>query len=435
MKKLTCFVKFVVCFLVADGDSANNRMRAYVMREVCNHNQDAKKGKILLLDLVCGAHIITRIIIHVFGYDQIIPRCFAISFLFRFGPRYNRCLQALLHIVEYDLLNGGYVSGARDDTGHTGHNASMFSLILLRPLRTRARAGVSDGVDEKFLREAYCNFSCLLNGDIRKRPCQHFCRGCCKDARECARKIVFSLDTCCLQQLGSDCPSTGRWHTFEPAMVRQTFILSVHDLGERVALDALHNGEDADDDDKGDQAVDDDLQAEDDFHVLISKKVRKGREAWTDPEHKASMLIALWATEPVDHLSAVLQSKEAASESALLDLVSEQGLLCSAEAELTSRMRSGFSCAFPLKLLVHHISGDSRIDPNRFTKQARSKAMSLLAQLWSRFVVKYGGFPWILLRLADPKTSAAEKAFLLVDLGGCDSLPLVRFRRTTVRQP
>ena len=41
MKKLTCFVKFVVCFLVADGDSANNRMRAYVMREVCNLNQDA----------------------------------------------------------------------------------------------------------------------------------------------------------------------------------------------------------------------------------------------------------------------------------------------------------------------------------------------------------------------------------------------------------
>ena len=147
LREYTKTVPFVLLILCGDGAMPNCRLKAFVTAWARKHNEEANTfGKILVLDVTCNTHTVTRIVISTFRYSEIIPKCYYISFAFRFPPRYNRALRALASIIEYDLVSkGGYFGGSFPPGACTGHASGMLSLIVTRPLRTRGRAGSEDG--------------------------------------------------------------------------------------------------------------------------------------------------------------------------------------------------------------------------------------------------------------------------------------------------
>ncbi len=115
-------------------------------------------------------------------------------------------------------------------------------------------------------------------------------------------------------------------------MTKQTLLLQFHNLGKRIAMDAMENGDEAEDEQE--EAANAEC---DDFRRMCSQRLRKGKESWQDPAHRSQMLIALWATEPVDYLNQTLQFRESSTE-VLLQMVAEDGLLARAERELARRV-------------------------------------------------------------------------------------------------
>ena len=123
------------------------------------------------------------------------------------------------------------------------------------------------------------------------------------------------------------------------------------------------------------------------------------------------MLIALWATEPLDFMNQALQHREASDRhQVLLDMVADNGLLHNAEAEAVKRLTNSTSTLYPLSLLVHHVTPDTRIDIGAFVLAAVKSILSILAHIWARMTIKYDRFPWLLLRLVDDRTTEFEKA-------------------------
>ena len=108
-------------------------------------------------------------------------------------------------------------------------------------------------------------------------------------------------------------------------------------------------------------------------------------------------------------LDATLQHREATGKS-LLDASFEYGLVWQAEVEMTKRAMSAPDCYFPLSLLQHHVELDPEIDTASFSLQAFASIVELTAQLWTRLVLKFSNFPWVLIRLVDARTSEADKA-------------------------
>ncbi len=107
--RLTKHVRFVLLSLVADGASSNTRLKSYIKYLVDEHNSSTTDdGRVLILDVVCRSHMITRVVFNVFSLKTIVAKCFCVSFLCRFAPRCNRACWALASIVEYDLKNGGH---------------------------------------------------------------------------------------------------------------------------------------------------------------------------------------------------------------------------------------------------------------------------------------------------------------------------------------
>jgi len=103
-----------------------------------------------------------------------------------------------------------------------------------------------------------------VDGDIRVRGTTHVCNGCCAGAADAASKM-WSLFSDLFFADVDTMPSTNKWYTFEPALVSQTGLLAIHDLGAQAAqvtFDAGGIDDDADDDN-------------DDFHKTASKKNRQ----------------------------------------------------------------------------------------------------------------------------------------------------------------
>jgi hypothetical protein len=94
LMKMSTTVKRVCLALGSDTAAANLRMRAWVLLKVTDFNSEQVpgRGKLMVLPLDCGAHLLNRIVTRVMNYTKIIPRCFAVAFTLRFGPRFNRLL-------------------------------------------------------------------------------------------------------------------------------------------------------------------------------------------------------------------------------------------------------------------------------------------------------------------------------------------------------
>jgi hypothetical protein len=174
--KMNESIPWIMLVLVGDMASSNVRLKAHVENMVLAHNARnkeaerlevlgvtddppvvCKRGRCLFVDVFCLGHVFIGIIVKTFKLQQLIPRCYSISFTFRFPPRFNKLLKVLRIRILNDLLNGGYVADAEVDREMTRHTERILSLTLLRPLRTRGQnAADSSGVREGLLREIFC---------------------------------------------------------------------------------------------------------------------------------------------------------------------------------------------------------------------------------------------------------------------------------------
>ncbi len=68
-------------------------------------------------------------------YKKLVPKCFSVAFILRFGPRYDRVLKALVKMVERDLLEGGYFAGTPAPEHALDHTYRILSMTLMRELR------------------------------------------------------------------------------------------------------------------------------------------------------------------------------------------------------------------------------------------------------------------------------------------------------------
>ena len=73
------------------------------------HDSEDMPGKLLLVDLICFSHVLMGALVKTFALNQVVPRCYALNFTFRFPPRYNRLVKLLRDAIDKDLRElGGY---------------------------------------------------------------------------------------------------------------------------------------------------------------------------------------------------------------------------------------------------------------------------------------------------------------------------------------
>jgi hypothetical protein len=167
--ELSKHIPFITLVLGSDFATANVRLKSYTQHRVGVHNATSD-GKILIFDLFCIGHIITRMVIAVFSYVELIPKCYAVAFTLRFPKRLNRFLKVLQRVIEEDLSTGGYFPNATPDPLHLRHTWCMLALTFFRPRRTHEQK------DNAYLTDVFNVLRSLLTADIRRSKVKHLCR-------------------------------------------------------------------------------------------------------------------------------------------------------------------------------------------------------------------------------------------------------------------
>jgi hypothetical protein len=71
LKRIAQSVPFVVLVLCADGASSNNRLKAWITAWAQAFNDTTTFGRILVLNVTCATHIVTRMVINTFKYVEV----------------------------------------------------------------------------------------------------------------------------------------------------------------------------------------------------------------------------------------------------------------------------------------------------------------------------------------------------------------------------
>ena len=141
-------IPFILTIYTADMASSNTRLKSYILSKILDNNaENAGRGCVMLIDVVCTVHVITRCVIKTFRYSQLIPRCFSLCWTMRFPPRFNACLKVVREKIDRDLHErGGYIIASHAPSDFVDHNMRVFSLTLLRSIRVRGRAEDEDSI-------------------------------------------------------------------------------------------------------------------------------------------------------------------------------------------------------------------------------------------------------------------------------------------------
>ena len=108
LKRMTEYISWIALAMPADSAASTQRMKAFVQSSIAEHNASAgHKGKLLWFESHCLCHMLMNILKHVLKLSILVPRMYAISYTFRFPPRYNRLLKILQYKIEHDLVSGG----------------------------------------------------------------------------------------------------------------------------------------------------------------------------------------------------------------------------------------------------------------------------------------------------------------------------------------
>ena len=149
---------------------------------------------------------------------------------------------------------------------------------------------------------------------------------------------------------------------------------------------------------------------EDDKRVEYHQKVKIAVEHLRDEKSCVHVLSSLLVTEPADHLSQQLQHLDGQStEWSLLDLVREGGPIQTAQAHMFKLLGTEMHST-NLGLLARHFAGKALCDDA--VNEARAAIVFISALIWAKLESVFSAFPWILVRLGDPKWSLDKKQAL-----------------------
>ena len=347
---------FVILSLAGDLAASNTRTKLAFAEAVRVGDSFGIVGSggmaVLLLDIVCNAHIIHRIVEKTFMTSKLIPRLHSTAYSAAIPANYCRLLKALESIVEEDLATG-FFPATVPPAAFVEHNDLIVKLTLLRHQKTRARR---DEVDPSILEKESALGRALLrdlNGDWKKPQIQHFCRDrhCCDGFQSSVAKcrITSILAEAFFGPLGSAMPSEMRWYTFGPTLSIQAGGMFCHRIVPRVIQRAwggdvqpIDEVADADGDGGGQGSVSS-------WKVHTGKKLRTSVEFMQDALAPLVIGVATLTTEAVDYLSARLQHLDHTSE-AMIELIAKDSLLDECQEQLWSTLNTWSPSEHSMKL-------------------------------------------------------------------------------------
>ena len=133
-----------------------------------------------------------------------------------------------------------------------------------------------------------------------------------------------------------------------------------------------------------------------------------------DGDFLATMLAALYCSEPLGKMSHELQTLEADGKVLLDAGRAGQGPVCAAGAELYRRVADPES-HFGMGCVVRHFEGHRDVDPVDVARRVRNKSLDLAAAAWTRLELPLSVFPLRLFRLIDVRTSETELSDIIHD--------------------
>ena len=81
--------------------------------------------------------------------------------------------------------------------------------------------------------------------------------------------------------------------------------------------------------------------------------MNQARAAFLDPDHRVTLVVALWATEAMDVLAAKLDHADEEGKT-LLDATYTHGIVFEAMAEMHDRAMCAANNYYPLSCIIHH---------------------------------------------------------------------------------
>ena len=403
---LTAKCRYVCLALMGDGAGSNTRQNVQVMSLVQAHNAGSDNpGKVLCVENTCMGHTFMAFLKKVFGYVQLIPRCYSLNYTLRFPPRYNKLVCLLRAKVERDLLGGGYVMYAGHSDEHEewqARTAVALSLTLLRVCRVRGRNRVegSTGRTEDMLMSICGVLRGMLNSDTGAHAVAHLCRNCCTSAREAANKITDAVVTAFVELIAGKVPSTSKCYTLAETKTAVCGFELVHHLGSRLIPPSVGCvEEDNDGNVEGDEIAQ--------FRARNNHHARQCKAAAIDDDFHWSVLTSTWLGEPIERASAEMQHAESVGQ-CWLDVTYKDGILRSAERDFFLILTSSPDTPFGLSAVVAMFNADGTRDSCDLEQSALGIGMDLAAQLESRAIDVVSRSPYSWLQLKDERNCEAE---------------------------
>ncbi len=301
-------MQILVISLNADLAGPNNLVKHLWAERAAEHNRGvSSSGRgvwILLLDAPCQSHVLNRIQTSGFKTQQLVSKVYNTCFTLNNINRWALVRSGLVHIVKADLANNFFRSQHPPPQARE-HNQRILEATYLRHRYTRSRDVAPDTEREKETSATVDMLLDLLNGDWR-RPCfQHWCHDrkcpCGQSLDRLVDLVVPILERVVFEPLSSRTPSTSRWHTYGPSfeggslgvLLCQVLPRSLHAAG---PLSRENDGD----------------SGSDDWRELCSAKAKDAVEFFSQRQSGISLTTACVVTEPLEHLSLVLQHSDEA---------------------------------------------------------------------------------------------------------------------------
>ena len=285
----------------------------------------------------------------------------------------------LLHTLGRDMLTGGRVGES-----------------FLKSSKTIALESTIDRI---------CSF---VTADVRKNHLVFYQCGRNMSRPEIVEHMLAALlEDGCLRGLIPGVPSKNRWGSCTKHLSEQCAGIMICSILPRVMLRGFQDAWRAGDPGDGE---------EDDFRLLMKRKVFRSCRNLEDSMFKKSCILACWVTVPIDLLWNKLQHID-----------SEHGLLFDVTMPRTSPFRQTLLelCARvsepldtgPMKAIFSHYEADWEDMANHDAMQERAAIMDLArvelvglsSQVHFFFILHYEDWPFRLVGIADPRNSREQQ--------------------------
>jgi hypothetical protein len=382
-----------------DGASSNKRKMAAT---------GCKLGPNVLYDHgTCIAHGLQRVINHSFDEDRSVGDIYATQLVVQLHSHQNRLVRELKDLLMREP-GGLHIVDSRV-TPPAPDLRKRTTIILQRTVgmseffvQADATLGLLQKSSQLSMNQRIEKLVDALNGDVRTERLTTYSAGECREV-VVERVLGAMLEGGLLLGCVSGTPKKGRWGSRAKSMAEQAAGFMMHDVLSRCFL-ATFRGWDDGDPGRGDA----DAEAEDnDFRLMIKRKVHRVRCRLQDPMYKRSCMLHTWCATSLSHLSQVLQRLDDAGGVLWEVCLPERSLFRKTCKELTSTATQPISQG-DLDTLFwyfryrwdHCADRDTaKEEEDKMIRDARLLLVGQGAQVWWRCILVFEGWPFKFLRM------------------------------------